>query len=48
MIRLTGESSTLQKMENSGNEAKKFLKTKENHFLNDANYGRFTRRFAAI
>jgi len=48
MARLNGESSTLQNMENSGNEAKKYLKTKENHFLNDANYARFARKSAAI
>jgi hypothetical protein len=28
-----GQSRELQKMENSGNEAKKWLKTKENRFL---------------
>jgi hypothetical protein len=36
----------IQKMKNSGNEAKKYLKTKENAFLNDANCARFARRFA--
>jgi hypothetical protein len=36
----------IQKMKNSGNEAKKYLKTKENGILNDANCARFARRFA--
>jgi hypothetical protein len=36
----------IQKMKNSGNEAKKYLKTKENGFLNDANCARFARKFA--
>ena len=35
-------------MENSGNEAKKYLKTKENGFFNDANCARFARNFARI
>jgi len=35
-------------MQNSGNEAKKYLKTKENHFLNAANYARFARKLAQI
>jgi hypothetical protein len=36
----------IQKMKNSGNEAKNYLKTKENGFLNDANCARFARNFA--
>jgi hypothetical protein len=35
-------------MQNSGNEAKKYLKTKEVTILNDANYARFARNLAAI
>jgi hypothetical protein len=41
-------SRPLQKMENSGNEAKKYLKTKENHFLNVADYARFAHKLALI
>jgi hypothetical protein len=41
-----GECRELQKMKNSGNEAKKYLKTKENHFLNAANSARFARQLA--
>jgi len=33
----------IQKMKNSGNEAKKYLKTKNITFLDDANYARFVR-----
>jgi hypothetical protein len=36
----------LQKMENSGNELKKWLKTKDMTFLSDANYARFACKFA--
>jgi len=35
-------------MKNSGNEAKKYLKTKDITFLNAANYARFARKFAQI
>jgi hypothetical protein len=35
-------------MENSGNEAKKYLKTKKNHFLNAAEFARLVHRLAAI
>jgi hypothetical protein len=38
----------MQKMENSGNEAKKWLKTNDITFLNAANYARFVRIFAQI
>jgi len=34
-------------MENSGNEAKKYLKTKKNHFLIAANFARFQRNLTA-
>jgi hypothetical protein len=37
-----------RKHENSGNEAKKWLKTKDVTFLNAANYARFACRFARI
>jgi len=36
----------LQKMENSGNEAKKYLKTKEVTVLNDAIVARFEHKSA--
>jgi hypothetical protein len=35
-------------MKNSGNEAKKYLKTKESHFFNAAIYARFAHQLAAI
>jgi hypothetical protein len=35
-------------MENSGNEAKKYLKTKHITFLNAANHARFAHIFAQI
>jgi hypothetical protein len=38
----------LRKMKNSGNEAKKYLKTKAVTFLNAANYARFARNSAQI
>jgi hypothetical protein len=44
----TGECRELQKMKNSGNEAKKYLKTKDITFLKAANYARFARKFAQI
>jgi hypothetical protein len=34
----------IQKMKNSGNEAKKYLKTKENRFFSDANCTHFARK----
>ena len=37
-----------QKYKNSGNEAKKWLKTKDVTFLNAANYSRCTYKFAQI
>jgi hypothetical protein len=36
----------IHKMKNSGNEAKKYLKTKENDFFSAANCARFARKFA--
>jgi hypothetical protein len=41
-----GECRELQKMKNSGNEAKKYLKTKHITFLSGANYARFARSLA--
>ena len=41
-------SSELQKMKNSGNEAKKYLKTKEITFSNAADYARFARKLARL
>jgi hypothetical protein len=46
--RLERESRALQKMENSGNEAKKCLKTNDITFFNAANYARLGRRLEAI
>jgi hypothetical protein len=43
-----GECRELQKMENSGNEAKKYLKTKHITFFSGANYARFTHKLAQI
>jgi len=40
-VRATGECRELQEMKNSGNEAKKCLKTKHITFLSGANYARF-------
>jgi hypothetical protein len=42
------ECRELQKMKNSGNEAKKYLKTKHITFFSDANDARFARRLAQI
>jgi hypothetical protein len=41
-----GECRELQKMKNSGNEAKNYLKTKDITFLSAANYARFGRKLA--
>jgi hypothetical protein len=43
-----GESGEPQIMKNSGNEAKKWLKTKDITFLNAANYARFARKLTPI
>jgi hypothetical protein len=43
-----GECGEIQKMKNSGNEAKKYLKTKHITFLNGANYARFACKLAQI
>jgi hypothetical protein len=42
------ETSLLQKMENSGNEAKNSLKTKEVTLFNDAQFARFARTLTVI
>ena len=43
-----GEYRELQKMKNSGNEAKKYMKTKHITFLNGANYARLARNLAQL
>jgi hypothetical protein len=43
-----GECRELQKMKNSGNEAKKYLKIKDITFLSGANYAGFGRNLAQI
>jgi hypothetical protein len=43
-----GKCRELQKMKNSGNEAKEYLKTKDITFLNAANYARFAHELAQI
>jgi len=43
-----GERRELQKMKNSGNEAKKYLKTKENRFFECAIYVRFASKIVRI
>jgi len=43
-----GECRELQKMENSGNEAKKWLKTNDITFFEAADYARFARKSALI
>jgi hypothetical protein len=43
-----GKCREIQKMKNSGNEAKKYLKTKHITFLNAANYARFACKLAQI
>jgi hypothetical protein len=35
-------------MQNSGNEAKKYLKTKDINFFDAANYAHFARQLAAL
>jgi hypothetical protein len=44
----TGESEELRKIKNSGNEAKKYLKTKDITFLKGANFVRFARKLTLI
>jgi hypothetical protein len=44
--RRSGESPLCQNMQNRGNEAKKYLKTKEITILNAADFARFARNFA--
>ena len=43
-----GERRELQKMKNSGNEAKNYLKTKDITFLSGADYARFACQLAQI
>jgi hypothetical protein len=43
-----GKCRELQKIKNSGNEAKKYLKTKDITFLDAANYARFACQLAQI
>ena len=43
-----GESGKIEKMKNSGNEAKKWLKTKDITFFNGANHVCFACKFAPI
>jgi hypothetical protein len=43
-----GESREIEKMKNSGNEAKEYLKTKDITFLMAANCVRFACKFAQI
>jgi hypothetical protein len=42
------ESRKSEKMKNGGNEAKKWLKTKDITFFSVANYARFACKFAQI
>jgi hypothetical protein len=42
------ETSLLQKMENSGNEAKNWLKTKEVTLFGDAQFAHFARSLTVI
>jgi len=46
MVPVSRETAEIQKMENSGNEAKKYLKTKDIAFLNVASFAHFARNFA--
>jgi hypothetical protein len=48
MVPAMEECKELQKMKNSGNEAKKCLKTKHITFLSGANYARFAHELAQI
>jgi len=43
-----GKCRELQKMENSGNEAKKYLKTNDITFFSGADYARFTCKIAQL
>jgi hypothetical protein len=46
MVPANGEERIAEEFKKSGNEAKKYLKTKEVTFLNGADYARFERIFA--
>jgi hypothetical protein len=48
MVPAMGECRELQKMKNSGNEAKKYLKTKHITFLSGTDFVRFARQWTAI
>jgi len=48
VVRSMGKSRALQKMENSGNEAKKYLKTKKVGIFTGAFFVRFERILRAI
>ena len=48
MVPVSRETAEIQKMKNSGNEAKKYLKTKDITFFSAANYARFVRNLASI
>jgi hypothetical protein len=48
MVPARGNSRTLRKMKNSGNEAKKYLKRKDISFLNAANCAQFAHQLTPI
>ena len=48
IARLAAIRRRARNYKNSGNEAKKYLKTKDITFLNAANYARFARQLAQI
>ena len=48
MVPASRETAEIQKMKNSGNEAKKYLKTKDITFFSAANYARFACKSAPI
>jgi len=48
LSRQQGNTQAIQNRQNRGNEAKKWLKTKDITFLSDADYVRFARTFAPI
>jgi len=48
MVPVSRETAEIQKMKNSGNEAKKYLKTKDITFFSAADYARFVRNLTPI
>jgi hypothetical protein len=48
LVPAAGKGRKLRKMKNRGNEAKKYLKTKDITFLNVANSARFARKLSQI